>query len=99
MSGGKKQRIYRRKSARPAVKIALYCNFTAATSTRDSSADNNEGNEGQIFIKIKNEGEKDFVVSKGDAIGQGIFMKYLLTDDDITENVRIGGIGSTNKEG
>ncbi len=60
---------------------------------------NNEGNEGHIFIKIKNEGEKDFVVSKGDAIGQGIFMKYLLTDDDITENVRIGGIGSTNKEG
>ncbi len=60
---------------------------------------NNEGNEGHIFIKIKNEGEKDFVVSKGDAIGQGIFMKYLLTDDDITENIRIGGIGSTNKEG
>ena len=59
---------------------------------------NNEGNEGHIFIKIKNEGEKDFVVNKGDAIGQGIFMKYLLTDDDISDSTRIGGFGSTNKE-
>ena len=60
---------------------------------------NNEGNEGHIFIKIKNEGEKDFVVNKGDAIGQGIFMKYLMTDDDDSNTVRVGGIGSTNKEG
>lgn len=59
---------------------------------------NNEANEGHIFIKIKNEGEKDFVVKKGDAIGQGIFMKYLLTDDDITDSTRVGGIGSTSKE-
>ena len=59
----------------------------------------NEGNEGHIFIKIKNEGEKEFIVSRGDAIGQGIFMKYLLTDDDIADTVRTGGIGSTNKEG
>ena len=58
---------------------------------------NNEGNEGHIFIKIKNEGEKDFVVNKGDAIGQGIFMKYLMTDDDDSNTVRTGGIGSTNR--
>lgn len=58
---------------------------------------NNEGNEGHIFIKIKNEGEKDFVVKKGDAIGQGIFMKYLMTDDDDSNTVRTGGIGSTNR--
>ena len=59
---------------------------------------NNESNEGHIFIKIKNEGDKEFVVNKGDAIAQGIFMKYLITDDDDTNNVRVGGIGSTNKE-
>lgn len=59
---------------------------------------NNEGNEGHIFIKIKNEGEKDFVVKKGDAIGQGIFMKYLITDDDSSNEMRKGGFGSTNKE-
>lgn len=59
---------------------------------------NNESNEGHIFIKIINEGDKEFVVNKGDAIGQGIFMKYLLTSDDDTTSVRVGGIGSTNKE-
>ena len=57
---------------------------------------NNEGNEGHIFIKIKNEGEKDFVVKKGDAIAQGIFMKYLITDDDEANATRMGGFGSTN---
>ena len=59
---------------------------------------NNEGNEGHIFIKIKNEGDKEYVVKKGDAIGQGIFMKYLVTDDDNSDTLRTGGIGSTNKE-
>ena len=58
---------------------------------------NNESNEGHIFVKIKNEGDKDFVVTKGDAIAQGIFMKYLVTDDDETDTVRTGGFGSTNK--
>ena len=48
-------------------------------------------------VGIKNEGDKDFVVKKGDGIGQGIFIKYLVTDDDDSEIVRTGGIGSTNR--
>lgn len=43
---------------------------------------NNIDNEGHIFIKFKNEGEKDYVVSKKDKICQGIFIKYLTVDDD-----------------
>ena len=43
---------------------------------------NNIDNEGHIFIKLKNEGEKDYVVSKKDKICQGIFVKYLTVDDD-----------------
>ena len=43
---------------------------------------NNSGNEGHIWIGLKNEGEKDYIVNKGDRIAQGIFMKYLLTQDD-----------------
>ena len=38
---------------------------------------NNIDNEGHIFIKLKNEGENDYVVSKKDKICQGIFIKYL----------------------
>lgn len=44
---------------------------------------NNKDNEGHIWIKLKNEGDKDYVVSKHDKIIQGLFIKYLLTDDDI----------------
>ncbi|MBR6690987.1 MAG: deoxyuridine 5'-triphosphate nucleotidohydrolase [Bacilli bacterium] len=58
----------------------------------------NSDNEGHMWIKIQNEGDKDYIVKKGDAMIQGIFIKYLKTDDDIESNVeRNGGIGSTNK--
>ena len=60
---------------------------------------NNPSNEGHAFVKLQNEGDKDYIVKKGDAICQGIFTKFLTVDneEEIT-NERIGGIGSTNKE-
>jgi len=64
----------------------------------DADYYNNSNNEGHIWIKIQNEGDKDYIVKKGDAMIQGIFMKYLKVDDEEEiENERIGGIGSTNK--
>ena len=59
---------------------------------------NNPNNEGHMWIRIQNEGDKDYVVKKGEGMIQGIFMKYLKTDDDIeSENERNGGFGSTTK--
>jgi len=43
---------------------------------------NNQKNEGHIFIKLYNEGDKDYIVKKGDKIIQGIFIKYLIVDDE-----------------
>ncbi len=63
----------------------------------DSDYYNNPDNEGHMFIALKNEGEKVFEVQKGDKYAQGIFQKYLLTDDDIATGDRTGGFGSTNK--
>ena len=64
----------------------------------DSDYYNNESNEGHIFIKLKNEGESDYVVVKGDAICQGIFTKFLTVDDEVVvDTLRTSGIGSTNK--
>lgn len=63
----------------------------------DSDYYNNPDNEGQIFIKIQNEGTEPLIINKGDRFAQGIFMKYLLTDDDVSVNERIGGFGSTDK--
>ena len=62
----------------------------------DSDYYNNPDNEGHMFIALKNEGEKVFSVEKGDKYAQGIFQKYLLTDDDEANGERLGGFGSTN---
>lgn len=60
---------------------------------------NNETNEGHAWLKLQNEGDKDYIVKKGDAICQGIFTKFLTIDDEKEiETIRKGGIGSTNKE-
>lgn len=63
----------------------------------DSDYYNNPDNEGHIFIKIKNEGDQVLSIKKGDRFAQGIFNKFLLTDDDSADKDRIGGFGSTGK--
>lgn len=54
-------------------------------------------NEGHIFIKIHNGGDKVISIKKHEAFAQGIFQKFLLVDGDTFENgaVRNGGFGST----
>ena len=65
----------------------------------DSDYYGNLDNEGHIFIKLENHGDKDYVVKKGDKIIQGIFMKYLTVDEEEKiNNARTSGIGSTDKE-
>ena len=46
----------------------------------------NPDNEGHIWIKIQNEGDKVVELAKGSAVAQGMFMKYLTTDSDETLN-------------
>lgn len=53
-------------------------------------------NEGHIFIKMTNNSDKLLSLSTGDRFAQGIFLPYGITYDDNAENIRIGGIGSTN---
>ena len=48
----------------------------------DSDYYNNQSNEGHIWIKIKNEGDTPYIVKKGDGIIQGMFIKYLIVDDE-----------------
>lgn len=60
---------------------------------------NNPNNEGEIFLKFHNQGEKQLILKNGQAMGQLMFQKYLIADDD-EETVggdREGGIGSTTK--
>ena len=63
----------------------------------DSDYYNNDSNEGHMWVALKNEGDKDYIINKGDAYSQGIFIKYLTVGDEVS-SVRTGGIGSTSKE-
>jgi dUTP pyrophosphatase len=57
----------------------------------------NADNDGHIMFAFYNIKEEDIEIKKGETIGQAIFQKYLLTDDDSTQGDRIGGFGSTSK--
>ena len=60
---------------------------------------NNETNEGHFYIALQNEGDKDYIVKKGDAYAQGMFINYLTVDDEeeIKEK-RKSGLGSTTRK-
>ena len=49
-------------------------------------------NDGHIFIKIRNESDKLFRVAKGQAIAQGIFIKYGITDDDDADGEKLASV-------
>ena len=55
-------------------------------------------NEGHIFIKITNLGDKPLSVEKGKAFAQGVFVEYGITIDDDACALRTGGFGSTDKK-
>lgn len=63
----------------------------------DSDFYGNPDNDGAFMYSFYNFFDKDLEIKKGDVIGQAIFQKYYVTDDDQAEGERIGGFGSTSK--
>ncbi|HHX16332.1 MAG TPA: deoxyuridine 5'-triphosphate nucleotidohydrolase [Mollicutes bacterium] len=64
----------------------------------DADYFNNEDNEGHIWVALQNEGDTQWIINKGDRIVQGIFVKYMLVDnEDDGIATRKGGLGSTGK--
>lgn len=60
---------------------------------------NNPNNEGHMWVALQNHGDKEYHVNKGEAYAQGIFTKFLTVDnEDLIQNERKGGFGSTNGE-
>ena len=57
----------------------------------------NPDNDGHIMFAFFNIKDEDITIKKGEAIGQGIFSKYLVTDGDVALGERTGGFGSTDK--
>ena len=56
----------------------------------------NESNDGHFFFQYFNCSDHDIEIKKGDVIGQVIFQKFLIVDDDSAEGKRKGGLGSTD---
>ena len=76
-------------------KYKLRLNNTVGIIDADYSDSDNQGH---IFVRMTNESENHLVIEQGNAFAQGIFTKYLLTEDDDTVQLRHGGLGSTDKK-
>lgn len=63
----------------------------------DSDYYGNADNDGEMAFVFYNMLDEDVRIEAGEKLGQGIFVKYAKTDDDIAEGERQGGFGSTGK--
>lgn len=63
----------------------------------DSDYYENPDNDGAIKFAFYNFKDEPVLIKKGDAIGQGIFMKYQTIDHDHADGERKGGFGSTDQ--
>lgn len=57
----------------------------------------NPDNDGHIMFAFFNVKAEDIEIKKGDCIGQAIFQKFGIVDNDNAEGARLGGFGSTSK--
>lgn len=82
------------RSSNPKKKGLILANSVGVV---DKDYYGNQDNDGHIMFAFYNIKEEDILIKKGECIGQAIFQKYYVTDDDNAEGERIGGFGSTNK--
>ena len=83
------------RSSNPKKKGLILANSVGVV---DKDYYGNQDNDGHIMFAFYNIKEEDITIKKGEAIGQGIFQKYLIADNDVAEGERTGGFGSTNKK-
>lgn len=67
------------------------------TGIIDSDYANNPDNDGNIGFKLVNYSNTPVEIKAGEKVFQGIFVKYLTTDNDNTNISRDGGFGSTGR--
>ena len=63
----------------------------------DSDYYENPDNDGHFMFAFLNIKDEDVQIKKGDCIGQAIFQKFGIVDNDTAEGARLGGFGSTSK--
>ena len=85
--------ILANRSSNPGKKGLILANSIGVV---DSDYYGNPDNDGHIMFAFYNFKEEDVEIKKGERIGQGMFQKYLITDNDSANGERTGGFGSTN---
>ena len=63
----------------------------------DSDYYGNPDNDGAFSFEFYNFFDTPLEIKKGEVIGQAIFKKFLVTDNDDAQGERLGGFGSTSK--
>lgn len=86
--------IMANRSSNPMKKALI---LTNGIGVIDSDYYNNPSNEGHIKFQFINVSDKPITIHVGDKLGQGIFMPFLLADNDNAQGSRVGGFGSTGK--
>ena len=86
-------KIYPRSSIGFKKKLML----VNTTGIIDSDYYENPDNDGNIGFAFYNMSDVDVLIKAGERVLQGIFTKYLITEDDNADEVRVGGTGSTGK--
>lgn len=82
------------RSSNPGKKGLILANSVGVI---DKDYYGNPDNDGHVMFAFYNIKAEPIEIKKGDVIGQGIFQKYFIADDDVAEGDRMGGFGSTNK--
>ena len=82
------------RSSNPKKKGLILANSVGVV---DKDYYGNEDNDGHIMFAFYNIKEEDIEIKKGECIGQAIFEKYLITDDDKADGIRMSGFGSTGR--
>jgi dUTP pyrophosphatase len=83
------------RSSNPKKKGLILANSVGVV---DSDYYGNPDNDGHIMFAFYNVKDEDVTILKGERIGQGIFEKYLIADDDNATGTREGGFGSTGSK-
>ena len=82
------------RSSNPKKKGLILANSVGVV---DKDYYGNPDNDGHIMFAFYNIKDEDVLIKKGEAIGQAVFQKYLITDNDNADGDRLGGFGSTTK--
>lgn len=94
MQTGEVLKIYPRSSLAKRYHLTL----SNGVGIIDKDYYNNPDNDGHIIISLRNFGDTDIMLKKGERVAQGIFETYLICpDEEVVNEKRNGGFGSTGK--